>query len=468
MKTEIYWLILLLFCCHLSLCGCSKDEKDDPVIPPVEKPEEPKEPEEPEPEPVIRTFTVTPNENGRLILSDTDNEQYQPGDTIFLRGVFKYISLDGLKGSTQEPILITNYPGEPVIIGNPAWDGGGFAQGIQITNCQHFILGGEYMPTDFIIEGSTNETARHAYFNLNLRKFTDNVEIRNMTIRNGGMGITAKTDPELEDLTTWHPNNKLENLTIHDVIISGASEEGMYLGHTALIWAWDGSGKGYNATYRDKVDPSHTIAEPIKWENIKVYNNYVEKTGNDAIQVVASDRVEIYDNEVTLWALNGISAHSGGILVGNRTTSTYIHDNYIHDGYGEMLQFFGDLNTSHRIHNNLFVNSTSNGIAIYDGSGPSITNNTIVHCNGYALKANARKITNAETVSLSNNVFIECLLEDRHPWITDIYVRKENGALVDDNGNMKFESVAEALVDSTNYYLPEPGSFITKEGYRRK
>lgn len=465
---RLHILFLCAFLC-LPVFSCQPDkvvEEEEVVLIPDEETEETEEPEEPEPIPEHQTFIITPDADGRAFIANDSLSPYLPGDTIYLKGVFTHVRIKELSGSEEKPIIVTNFPGETLIISNPTWNGGGYAQGMQVLGCRHLILGGESGASEFMIEGST-QASRGSFFCLNIREYSDNIEVRNMTILNGGMGIMAKTDPVLGSPESWHPNTTLNNLSIHDVYISGVSEEAMYIGHTAKRWGWDESGKGYNATNMEE-NPAHTYVEPIMWNQVAIYNNRIEDPELDGIQCSAIHGLHVYNNVVKNWGLKNNLYHSLGISVGGRATESNVHDNLLLGGTGESIQFFGEKNSSHKIHNNLIVGTQSSAIAIYDGGSPEITNNTIASIGGYAIKVNARSEQSPETVNAYHNVFIETLQLNREPWIRDFYIRRENGGLIEDRDNIKYETLQEADVDPDNYYQPNPtDTVIGKAGYRR-
>ncbi len=412
---------------------------------------------------------VTPDKDGRLGVDAQTARLCKPGDIIYLRGKFTSIWIEGLIGTPEKPIRISNYPSETVVIGNPSWNGGSYGEGMHLINCHYFILGGDKDASEFILDGSVKE-GRYAYFNLALKPFTDNAEIKNITIRNGGMGIMAKTDPEINDPKTWGANTQLNNLSIHNVRIIGTSEEGMYIGHTAEVWGWTDKGEQFNATDVTERNPRYKYVQPIMWNNVKIYDNYLEGTGNDGIQTAAINGLEIYGNEVYKWGSNKVAYHSGGILVGGRTVNSNTHDNYVHDGYGEMYQFFGsgEGNTTHICNNNLLVGTTSNGMGIYGGANVQITNNTIARTDGYSMRINGRDIKRTGDHIISNNVFIESLLKNRSFFEKDGYIRTENGATVKETGNLRFDSVKKAKVNPDNFYQPLPDATIGNAGYKKR
>ena len=414
----------------------------------------------------MNVHVITPDSNGRIEMYSDETKEILPGSTIYLDGNFLSVRFTGLKGSAEHPIRITNYPGKKLVIGNPDWSGGAYSSAIQLLECQHIILGSENSAADFVIDGSTSK-ARSSYFGINLRPFTDNVEVKNITIRNGGTGILAKTDPEKENPKTWYPNTVLENLSIHNVIITDVSTEAMYIGHTAVWWGWDETGKGYNAGAKPN-NPAHTYVMPVKWKNVKIYQNHISNTGYDGIQASAMDQLEIYENEVANLGTRGTWGQNIGIIVGGRTTETNVHDNYAHDGTGEIFEFHGsgENNSSHIVHNNLFANSQSNGMGIYgliDAATINISNNTIVGCQLFAVQVNGKYYDNL--ANLHHNAFVECYQKEPS---SSKYIRIMNNGKVEESDNKEFGSINSAEIDPHNYYHPLPGSPMENAGYRHK
>lgn len=419
-----------------------------------------------------REFTLTPDVNGRLMIDNSSN-YYLPGDILNLDGDFSAVFFTNLSGSASEPIIIRNASGTVTTIGNPAWNGGSWAEGLVFTNCHHIILGAETDKSDFVINGSA-QPARQAYMNLVLRQHTDNFEIKNLTINDGGTGIWAKTDPLITDTSSWYPNSQMFDLKIHDVEIDGTHNEAMYVGHTATYWDLT-AGTSYYGDPSGFI-PGHQYVQPIKWYNVKIYDNYVHNIGADGIQTSAIDLLEVYNNEVTNWALQHNYSHNGGILIGGRTTNTNTHDNYVHNGWGELLQFYGsgESGATHVIHNNLFrtneagndgvsLRPTANGVV-------QITNNTFAKTGGNLIRLNG----NSGAATAAHIINANALIEPRTAGGTvypNAYIYTEGGATYTEgtgsNANTKFLTVALADVDTTNYYLPNPGSPVGVSGYRR-
>ncbi|MET3878204.1 right-handed parallel beta-helix repeat-containing protein [Chitinophaga sp. OAE865] len=413
-----------------------------------------------------KQYTLVPDKDGRLVV---DGSIYKAGEILNLKGTFSAVVFNNLKGASGSPIIVKNASGTVVKIGNPSWSGGSWATAISFVNCHYVKAGGEKSKSEFVIEGST-QAGREAYFDFTLSQHTDNFEIANVTIHNGGTGIWAKTDPIKGDLTTQYPNSYMDNLLIHDVAISGTNNEAFYIGHTALYWNLTANAPYYG-------DPSGFVSgqqyvQPIKWRNVKIYNNSVANGGADGIQTAAIDKLEIYGNTVTSWGGQHNSGHNGGILIGGRTTNTNVHDNYVHDGWGELIQFYGsgENGATHIIHNNLLRDNQGDGVSLRgtDKAVVQITNNTIARTGGVSLRINGYfGMTAAQIVK--DNAFIQPRVSGGTIAL-NAYIYTENGASVTEGtgaeANSKFATVADAGVDTNNFYQPKSGSALLTTGYR--
>ncbi|WP_349317927.1 right-handed parallel beta-helix repeat-containing protein [Chitinophaga sp. MM2321] len=448
--------------------SCTKDVleqiKPSPSVPDKETPTAPVK---------GTAYTLVPDAEGRLII-DGSKSTYKGGDVLYLKGNFLAVAVMNLSGTAGNPIIITNTNGVVTKIGNPGWNGGSWAEALKFDNCHYIKVGGESSKANFILDCST-QPARDAYFDLVLSKHTDNFEIQNITIRNGGTGIWAKTDPVKGDPSTHYPNSTMDNLLIHDVSISGTNNEAMYIGHTATYWDLNANTSYYG-------DPSGFAAsgnyvQPIKWHNVKIYNNDVSNGGADGIQTAAIDQLEIYNNSVTNWGQQHNTSHNGGILIGGRTTNTNTHDNYVHDGWGELLQFYGsgENGATHIISNNLFRDNESGGNDGVSLRGANkavvqVLNNTIVRTGGASLRINGEKGMTAPLI-VSGNAFIQPRMSGG-VIAPNAYIYTENGGSATlgtgDKANTTFATVSAAGVDGNNFYQPLSGSALGNSGYRKK
>jgi hypothetical protein len=418
---------------------------------------------------VGREFTFVPDINGRLVIDNSANT-YQPGDILNLKGTFKVVQITNTSGSAAAPITIRNLSGTTVTIGNPAWNGGAYGVACVLWNCHYIRFGGQSGQSEFVISGST-QAAKASYYDLQLGNKTDNIEIANLTIQNGGNGIVAKTDPVKGDAATAYPNTTMMNLQIHDLLIKNTTNEAMYIGHTATYWDLTANAPYYGAT--SGFVAGHQYVQPVIWRNVKIYNNTIKDIGLDGIQTAAIDQLEVYNNEVTNWAMQKDAYHNGGILIGGRTTNTNTHDNYVHDGWGELLQFYGsgENGAKHIMHNNLFRNNQGDGVSMRGTANAIVqfTNNTVAYTKGNSLRINGYSGQKGVQI-INGNAFIRPLNGATTITLRN-YIYLEIGALATEGtgtlANKKFPTLASAKVDVLNYYFPLPGSLMGDAGYRR-
>ncbi|MBW8687063.1 right-handed parallel beta-helix repeat-containing protein [Chitinophaga rhizophila] len=399
-----------------------------------------------------RQFTLVPDANGRLIIDNADNT-YQPGDILNLQGDFKAVLISNMSGKSNAPIIIQNLAEHVVTIGNPSWNGGEFPVAFVLWNCHYIKLRGQSGRESLVINGST-QPAREAYYDLQIGNKSDNIEISNLTIKDGGNGIVAKTDPAKGDPGTVHPNLIMHNLSIHDVNISNTQNEGMYIGHTATYWDLSSNTPFYGSP--DGAAKGHQYVQPAMWNNVKIYNCNVSQTGLDGIQTAAINQLEITRNEVSHWALLRNAAHNGGILIGGRTTNTRVYRNYVHDGWGELCQFYGsgENGARHFIHNNVFANNESDGISVRGSHNALvwIGANTIANTGGNNIRLNG--YTGMKVAQFVYNNTLVAPHKGRGTIYEKFYIYTEEGAAAKEgNGmytNKKYPSLEKANISSEN------------------
>lgn len=420
---------------------------------------------------VAGTFIITPPVSG---IYDQNMSAYPCGSTLIFNGTFKNVVLHNLNGCSGNRITIRNST-YTTSIGDPTWNGGAYSAAFVLDNCHYVDVIADNGSDKFRVSGST-QANRQAYFNITVTNHSDNIMFDGVSIRNGGTGLIAKTDPVEGDPSTYYPNAWLDNLEIKNMDVQGTWNECFYIGHTATWWDLT-AGVPYNGD-PSGFTPGHHYEQPIKWRNNKIHHNFVGHSGADGIQTAATDGLEIYNNEVTDWAQQQNYAHNGGILIGGRVTNSYVHDNIVHDSWGELLQFYGsgENGVPHVIYNNLFYGNQNDGIS-FRGSNNAvvqITNNTIANTGNVATRFNGfNGMTTSQLLNL--NLIIRPVVNsnpnpETNPPTARQYIYTENGASVTEgtgpNANFKYATVELADVDPNYFYQPNPGSPIGNSGYR--
>lgn len=337
----------------------------------------------------------------------TDGKQLniKPGQVICLDANIKYDRLvfRNIVGTKSQPITIRNCGGVAKIYSKEAF-------GLKFENSKDFkLMGDGDGPGTYGIKVSTEKG-----FFVTMEKFTTDFEISQIEVAGpspngkgataGFAGIGVKTSPYQDcDLFT-DPSRKawvMRNVNIHDNYIHDVGGEGMYIGH------------GFWTGRKESECPGVTYSHAIK--NVRVYNNRIENTGRDGIQIKNTDEnVEVYNNIIRNYGTLDESAHDEGLFLGEGTVGKY-YNNLIDKGTGNgcMIQGLGDIT----LVNNVILNSGENGIYVsmssYGKRLPSgyfnIFNNTIYNSkdNGlifYNEEGGTKRFINNLVVNAKNHI----------------------------------------------------------------
>jgi len=163
----------------------------------------------------------------------------------------------------------------------------------------------------------------------------ENCEISNVTVA----GIMAKTDPDCKDPGTYRNAFTQFNTIIHDCYIHDVGNEGMYIGHFAYL--------GF------QLNGCDTTVLPSVLVGTRIYNNRIERTGYDGIQVSSAvSDCEIHHNVLIDCSYLMIANQMSGILIGGGTQAKCFN-NKIFDSYATGILVFGKGGTE--VFNNLIV-----------------------------------------------------------------------------------------------------------------
>ncbi|WP_224998552.1 PA14 domain-containing protein [Cesiribacter sp. SM1] len=300
-------------------------------------------------------FTISTSQSYMLA---ENYPQIKPGSTVCIEaGKRGRLKLIGFKGTKDQPIIFKNCGGQ-VVFENTTQEGT-----FIVENSRYFRVtgtGDSRFKYGFLLKTAPKGTA----MGLSETDFEiDHVEIADA----GFAGIMAKIEPNCNNTEYHRANFTMRNISIHDNYIHDTHGEGMYLGSSAY---------GGKSTPCGKLYP-HVI------EGLRVYNNRVENTGADGIQISsASKDVEVYNNEIYKYGQDPFNpVHVNGLMIGGGSTGKY-YNNSIIDGAGLGICSFGigDL----YLFNNLVVRSGGEGIfidertALLPNSGNHVHNNTVI------------------------------------------------------------------------------------------
>lgn len=258
----------------------------------------------------------------------------QPGDTVFLKaGTRDKLLIRNFKGSLEKPIVFINKDG--VVNVNTA-----SYYGISILNCRYIQFtgtGDKNNQYGISIERVANGAG------LGIGGMSSDFEIDHISISNCSTeGIVAKTDPDCSFMATREQFTQF-NTSIHDNYISDVKDEGMYIGSSYY------SGVKLNCNGKD------TVVMPAVLDHVAVYNNIVNNTGWDGIQVSSAPlHCQVHHNTVTHDSQSETKNQMSGILLGGGSKCD-CYNNKVADGKGDGIEDHGL--GGNKIYNNIIVNA---------------------------------------------------------------------------------------------------------------
>ncbi|OGV39535.1 MAG: hypothetical protein A2X48_12930 [Lentisphaerae bacterium GWF2_49_21] len=249
----------------------------------------------------------------------------QPGDILTLQaGVRPSLLFKNIVGSSDNYVIIRNSGGK-VSVGNLNSN-----NAISIYSSRYVRLTGsgkEDLEYGICVTASKPGTQGVA-----VSGFSSDIEIDHLEIANAGFaGIMAKTDPVYSDFSADRPNFTMYNVHLHHNYIHDVDGEGIYLGNSFF---------GGTTVYDNGV-----LHYPHEVRGVRVYQNRVERTGWDGIQVgCAVDDVEIYDNIVTDYGCADKDTQNSAIQLSPGTTGL-LYNNFIDNGsgHGIVIQGIGNI-----------------------------------------------------------------------------------------------------------------------------
>ncbi len=256
-----------------------------------------------------------------------------PGDTVCLQaGNWDYIQLKDFHGTAAKPIVFINNGGTVIINTDHYF-------GIKIGGCSHIVFTGSGNPQTkygFQIQKVS------AGAGMGIDDYSTDIEIAHVEISHTYLGgVYAKTDPTCSDLGATRDKFVMRNFSFHDNYVHDVGNEGLYIGNSH-----------YTGLYLQACD---TTVYPHAMRGVFIYNNLIEQTAWDGIQVSSADSgCFIHDNTIHFDSQAGVNGQMSGILIGGGSVcKTY--NNKITDGKGDGIDIFGMGNFD--VFNNLIVHA---------------------------------------------------------------------------------------------------------------
>ncbi|HTH56701.1 MAG TPA: right-handed parallel beta-helix repeat-containing protein [Cyclobacteriaceae bacterium] len=297
----------------------------------------------------------------------------KPGDVICLDAAIKYgpLRFINLRGDEGSPITITNCGGKVFMDETPD-----APYAIKILDSRYFrVTGGDST-------GASNTYGIRmtgSQLGLSMDYLTTNFEVDHIEVGYVGFaGIMAKTDPSCNDSTVRGAFTS-KAISIHDNFVHFTGGEGLYIG---------------NSFYENGVELPCGVRMPQAIEGVKLYNNLLQFTGRDGIQLGAAVQgADIFSNKIQYFGTTGEYEQNSGIQIGEGTGGRCFN-NFIKDGSGNGITVLGL--GGNVVQSNVIINAGASGIFCDDRytPGPSFTftDNIILNPTGDGIRLYSEKI----------------------------------------------------------------------------
>ncbi len=322
--------------------------------------------------------TLTAGSDGG-IYADNKTLGAKPGDVICIKaGTYKSIQLYNFNGTAAKPFIFKNCGGRVIFSGND--------KNIYMIGNSFFKFTGTGSSDKYGFKVTTTTSSiPNSSIGMKVSNLSTDFEIDHLEIEKVSLGFLIKTDPGC-DPSTWQENFTMRNVSLHDNYVHDIGLEGFYVGYT-------------HASTTVNCNGTNKTVYPQLIKGLKIYNNVVENTGWDGIQVGhAPEGVEAYNNTITNYGTKMESGQQSGFQF-NPGSNGNIYNNTVMTGGGPGIMIMGQ--GKHHVYNNLIVdagddknsNSKGNSAIFVDDrppvEGPKITvfiaNNTIVNPKRYGV-----------------------------------------------------------------------------------
>jgi len=245
-----------------------------------------------------------------------------PGDVIFLHaGNYHQILVQNIHGSPTQPVRLVNQGGVVNVGSERAY------YGISFRNCTYIeIAGAGECGSNYGFVISHLRGAGLSFGHLSSHVSASHIHIHNTSLA----GIMAKSDLDCS-LSASRDNFKMYNIVLHSNWLHDIGMEGMYIGSTF-----------FHDPRTVICNGSDTlIAYTHELDGVWIYNNIIERTNRNAIQVSSAvSNCNIYDNRISYDSQMETPNQMGGIIIGGGSNCN-CYNNRISHGKGTSIQVFG-------------------------------------------------------------------------------------------------------------------------------
>ncbi|MBE2230861.1 MAG: tandem-95 repeat protein [Chitinophagaceae bacterium] len=356
-----------------------------------------------------QAFTLAKSDANQLYRPYLTRDNTVPGlmggDTLYIPGgtYTTGVSIGDIGGGPGCPVIIAPKD-QPVVITN----NGFFSLADRDTAVMCYVrfdgtlLKNKGFPYGWVVDNSTlpSTSVTRIGFVVN---WAHHIDISGLYINHAELGLMYKMNAK-PLVQGQFDKILLRSVKIHDNYIRRTNAEGMYIGHTGVSGVEGGNSTPYGP--------------PPRMDSVEIYNNIVDSTRLDGIQLSNSlSGCKIYNNLVRNYGVANQSSHRSGILSGANIESIKIFNNFISNGTGSSILAFGFGSTQiyHNITDSVVSGSnTEYGVYLQRNSVyPEVISTLVPFINGNIFKnAEARPVYTAGGggVSggiISDNYFIE-------------------------------------------------------------
>ncbi|MGL1888641.1 MAG: T9SS type A sorting domain-containing protein [Reichenbachiella sp.] len=349
-------------------------------------------------------FTLNPTEN--QIIFNGKNEGVQPGNIVCLTaGTYRKLIIEDVEGTKEKPVIFQNCGG--LVEFEPT------SEGIDSRSTHDIWITGTG-DKDLFYGISISGKPGGGGIGIRMGFFTNNYHIDHVKIEDVKThGMNLKNDPKCDDPRTWRESGNVNDYVIvHDNYINNTGQEGFYIGdshyhHEELTCLGGGENEG-------------RLVQESPILKAEVYNNIVENTGRDGIQVGSViEEAIIHDNHVRNSGLGGNESHLSGFQI-NPGTKGILYNNIVINTPGTAYFILGD---GVEMHHNLAYKAET-AIEGYerlthDTSTYIIHNNTFLEIFGYGISFSIASFTKPSNI-YSNNI-IHYIKNDNIETYNDVY-----------------------------------------------
>ncbi len=251
------------------------------------------------------------------------------GDTLYIPGgsYTTGFSIGDIGGGPGCPIIVAPKD-QPVVITN----NGFFSLADRDTAVMCYVkfdgtlLRSKGYPYGWIVDNSNLPTASVTRIGM-VVNWAHHIEISGVSINHAELGMMYKINAKPYSQGQFD-KFLLRGVKIHDNYIRRTNAEGMYIGHTGISGV--------------EVGNSTTYGPPPRMDSVEIYNNIVDSTKLDGIQLSNSLKgCKIYNNLVRRYGVANQSSHKSGILSGGNIEAVRIYNNMVVNGTGSSILVFG-------------------------------------------------------------------------------------------------------------------------------